>query len=491
MPEPFDLVFKGVLALFNTGRLAEATTGAAALIGEHPASAPAYNLQGVIQATAGDADAAAASFRKAAALKSDWDEPHSNLGLLLSQRQDYAGAAESFRAALKLKPGNAGIALNLGNVLRELGALEDATACYRQALAGGGPQANDPHKSLAHNNLGAMLLTAGKAEEAAAAFRRALALQPDFADAHLNLARALRRAGQLEDALTHVIRATELAPNSASGAVVMGNILRDLGRLEDAAQAYSRAIELKPADHEAGYNRGQILNDLGRHAEGLSAFARGPGIVKLRVAPGSTTPPPRLDLGAGAAPTFIGAWKLDEPGACDDIISFFERHSGDHTAGRSAVGLNAAIKNSTDLTVLPCDLDKPGFAPIKAYIRHLESCLGDYGTQWSHFAGMLAHVDVGPFNIQHYRPGGHFQHIHAERMSFGFIHRVLAWMTYLNDVDDGGETTFHHYGLNVRPERGKTLIWPAEWTHVHSGGVVKAGSKYIITGWMHFPHPQK
>ena len=27
---------------------------------------------------------------------------------------------------------------------------------------------------------------------------------------------------------------------------------------------------------------------------------------------------------------------------------------------------------------------------------------------------------------------------------------------------------------------------PAEWTHAHSGGVVKKGSKYIVTGWIQF-----
>ena len=65
------------------------------------------------------------------------------------------------------------------------------------------------------------------------------------------------------------------------------------------------------------------------------------------------------------------------------------------------------------------------------------------------------------------------------------LHRVLAWMTYLNDVEDGGSTSFHHYDLDVKPEKGKTLIWPADWTHAHSGKVVNSGTKYIITGWMH------
>ena len=60
-------------------------------------------------------------------------------------------------------------------------------------------------------------------------------------------------------------------------------------------------------------------------------------------------------------------------------------------------------------------------------------------------------------------------------------------MTYLNDVEDGGNTYFTHYDLKIKPEIGKTLIWPAEWTHAHCGEVLNSGVKYIITGWMHFP----
>ena len=55
-------------------------------------------------------------------------------------------------------------------------------------------------------------------------------------------------------------------------------------------------------------------------------------------------------------------------------------------------------------------------------------------------------------------------------------------MTYLNDVEDGGTTDFDYYNLKVKPECGKTLIWPAEWTHMHSG-IVANETKYIITGW--------
>ena len=43
--------------------------------------------------------------------------------------------------------------------------------------------------------------------------------------------------------------------------------------------------------------------------------------------------------------------------------------------------------------------------------------------------------------------------------------------------------------IKVKPETGKTLIWPAEWTHIHAGEVVKSGNKYMITGHMFLPIP--
>ena len=57
-------------------------------------------------------------------------------------------------------------------------------------------------------------------------------------------------------------------------------------------------------------------------------------------------------------------------------------------------------------------------------------------------------------------------------------------MTYLNDVEKGGSTFFKHYDLEIYPQKGVTLIWPAEWTHAHKGNKIISGSKYIITGWM-------
>ena len=69
--------------------------------------------------------------------------------------------------------------------------------------------------------------------------------------------------------------------------------------------------------------------------------------------------------------------------------------------------------------------------------------------------------------------------------------RMISVIAYLNDVEEGGATKFDHYDLEIIPEKGKTIIWPAEWTHAHSGSIVTKGNKYIITGWMNFPIDNK
>ena len=56
-------------------------------------------------------------------------------------------------------------------------------------------------------------------------------------------------------------------------------------------------------------------------------------------------------------------------------------------------------------------------------------------------------------------------------------------MTYLNDVSEGGETAWYFQNLKMKPEKGLTVFWPADWMYLHRGFPHKKGKKYIITGW--------
>jgi len=194
----------------------------------------------------------------------------------------------------------------------------------------------------------------------------------------------------------------------------------------------------------------------------------------------------KLDLKSPEAKNFIGLWNFEDDNLCKDIIDFFENNKNLQRKGETAYGVNEKVKKSTDITIDPVDLQKKEYAIFNDYFKKLNECFLDYKRQYPFLETFLKKVHIGHFNIQKYLEGDHFAKLHSERTSISNLHRIFAWMTYLNDVDDGGTTDFDYFKIKIKPERGKTLIWPAEWTHAHAGSVLKSGSKYIITGWMHF-----
>lgn len=75
---------------------------------------------------------------------------------------------------------------------------------------------------------------------------------------------------------------------------------------------------------------------------------------------------------------------------------------------------------------------------------------------------------------------------HYESGSREMCNRLLTWMLYLNDVEEGGETEFLYQGIRVKPKQGTLLIWPAAFTHTHRGNPPLSNPKYIVTGWTEF-----
>jgi tetratricopeptide (TPR) repeat protein len=109
-----------------------------------------------------------------------------------------AQALAAYRRALELEPGHAGANLNLGRLLHERGDVAGAERHYRRAMAAAGPSA------LAAFNLGIALEDLGRADEAIEAYRSAVLLDPGLADAHFNRARLLEARGRKAEALGHL-----------------------------------------------------------------------------------------------------------------------------------------------------------------------------------------------------------------------------------------------------------------------------------------------
>jgi prolyl 4-hydroxylase len=102
--------------------------------------------------------------------------------------------------------------------------------------------------------------------------------------------------------------------------------------------------------------------------------------------------------------------------------------------------------------------------------------------------------------VLHYRSGGeykpHFDYFPLEKTGSA-IHlakggqRVSTLILYLNEVEQGGETTFPQVGLSVTPRRGTAVYFSycnslgqIDPATLHGGAPVLAGEKWIATKWM-------
>lgn len=62
--------------------------------------------------------------------------------------------------------------------------------------------------------------------------------------------------------------------------------------------------------------------------------------------------------------------------------------------------------------------------------------------------------------------------------------RFLNILFYLNDVEEGGETEFYFNDMtiSVPPKKGRIVVFPPLWTHIHAGMTPISGDKYIANG---------
>ena len=123
-----------------------------------------------------------------------------------------------------------------------------------------------------HHNMGEAYRTAGKLEDAIACYRQALALKPDYAEAHTNLGIALWDQGKVAEAIACYCQALALKPNLVEAHHNLGNALYAQFLLEEAAACYHQALALKPDYVEAHYNLGNALLDQGKLAGAIACF---------------------------------------------------------------------------------------------------------------------------------------------------------------------------------------------------------------------------
>ena len=191
--------------------------------------------------------------------------------------------------------------------------------------------------------------------------------------------------------------------------------------------------------------------------------------------------------------TFIGGWYIPED-VCDEVIDFYNNYKSFHKPGvisydkpnedgelTSDVKVVSEVKKCTQLHMIP-DAQE-----LILYNVHLQAILDSYKQKYEWVDRVNSYRVVEDMSIQHYKPGEGFYAWHMENNGHGFSrNRHLVFMTYLNDVQNGGTEFLYFPDLKIQARKGLTLIWPAGWTHTHKGVISNVDEKYIITGWYSF-----
>lgn len=195
----------------------------------------------------------------------------------------------------------------------------------------------------------------------------------------------------------------------------------------------------------------------------------------------SNAPSTQVNLDVGSQPCFIGAYNLPDVDVCEDLM--LEHAIGNQYEGVMASGEEFVVdkkkKNSLDVNARENSL------VTHRYANALQQCLDEYKKQF-YYADDVSPYCYESIQLQKYPLGGGFHKWHSERNGPLKSNRHLVFMTYLNTIKDGGETEFFYQKLKVKPRRGLTLIWPADWTHTHRGLPSMTEEKCIVTGWFTF-----
>ena len=114
----------------------------------------------------------------------------------------------------------------------------------------------------------------------------------------------------------------------------------------------------------------------------------------------------------------------------------------------------------------------------------LNKCLTQYRDKYDAFK-LFNKIDDTGFQIQRYLKNEGFYTYHHDFYIEHKKYRILTFLFYLNDVEEGGETEFFYGKLKVKPETGKCVLFPASWTFPHKAIMPISNDKFVVTGWLH------
>ena len=174
---------------------------------------------------------------------------------------------------------------------------------------------------------------------------------------------------------------------------------------------------------------------------------------------------------------------------CQTFIDSFNRMDRvGYTVSRQKEGTNSTVKKDDQLyfsdLLSGMELDTSDIAPHKMFNeRFWNTVYPSYSEQYG-ILNSISSMTIRLTKIQKTEIGGGYHVWHNEDDCPQNMRRVMTFILYLNDVDEGGETEFLYYPKRVKAKQGRLILWPAGFTHTHRGNPPISNTKYIMTGWV-------
>ena len=168
---------------------------------------------------------------------------------------------------------------------------------------------------------------------------------------------------------------------------------------------------------------------------------------------------------------------------CNEIIRHFEIMNGTNITFPQ----NSVTKNSDERVIFDWAHTQYQYHYDYKLCKFFYTRLHEvYATQYVEKYDILKnseqHSPKG-MGVQRTSPHQGYHVWHQESTDIGSSARVVNYMLYLNDVDEGGETEFLYQGVKLKPTAGTLVFFPTGFTYPHRGNPIYKGHKYIITGW--------
>jgi hypothetical protein len=181
---------------------------------------------------------------------------------------------------------------------------------------------------------------------------------------------------------------------------------------------------------------------------------------------------------------------------CIDIINLFENEN--KYPGTTISGINKDIKDTMEV-LIPTNSNSPLFKKlrslldkelndnVKKYVNNINNFVYNSEENSSHKYNAISDFLIfDTMQIQKYdkQKGRYVYHHDFMIYEKEKKYRVITFIWYLNNVEEGGETEFWK-DYKIKPTAGKLVLFPSSWTFPHRGKMPISDDKYIITGWVY------